>query len=54
MDKPPFSFAFVMEKESFVVPAILFYLASGANKNKRQGHLKAGATTYESRGTIKF
>jgi hypothetical protein len=27
MDKPSFSLAFVMVKESFAVPAILFYLA---------------------------
>jgi hypothetical protein len=40
MDKPPFSLAFVMVKESFAVPARLFYLASDANKNKRQDHLK--------------
>jgi hypothetical protein len=40
MDEPPFSLAFVMVKESFVVPAILFYLASDANKNKRPDHLK--------------
>ncbi len=32
MDEPPFSLAFVMVKESFAVPAILFYLASDANK----------------------
>ncbi len=41
MDEPPFSLAFVMVKESFVVPAILFYLASNANKNKHQDHLKS-------------
>jgi hypothetical protein len=40
MDKPPFSLAFVIVKESFVVPARLFYLASDANKNKRPDHLK--------------
>ncbi len=40
MDEPPFSLAFVMVKESFVVPAGLFYLASVANKNKRPDHLK--------------
>ncbi len=34
MDKPPFSLAFVMLKESFVLPARLFDLASDANKNK--------------------
>jgi hypothetical protein len=39
MDEPPFSLAFVMVKESFIVPAILFYLASDANKNKRPDHL---------------
>jgi hypothetical protein len=38
MDKPPFSLAFVMVKESFVVPARLFYLASDDNKNKRPDH----------------
>ncbi len=32
MDEPPFSLAFVMVKESFAGPAILFYLASDANK----------------------
>ena len=40
MDELPFSLAFVMVKESFVVPARLFYLASDANKNKRLDHLK--------------
>jgi hypothetical protein len=40
MDEPPFSLAFIMVKESFAVPAILFYLASGTNKNKHQDHLK--------------
>ncbi len=40
MDEPPFSLAFVMVKESFVVPARLFYLASDANKNKRPDHLE--------------
>ncbi len=39
MDEPPFSLAFVMVKEIFVVPARLFYLASDANKNKRPDHL---------------
>ncbi len=39
MDEPPFSLAFVMVKESFVVPARLFYLASNANKNKRPDNL---------------
>jgi hypothetical protein len=39
MDKPSFSLAFVMVKESFAVPAILFYLASNANKNQCQDHL---------------
>jgi hypothetical protein len=43
MDELPFfSLAFVMVKESFAVPAILFYLASDANKNKRQDHLNFG------------
>jgi hypothetical protein len=28
MDEPPFSLAFVMVKESFVVPAILFYIGA--------------------------
>ncbi len=40
MDELPFSLAFGMVKESFAGPAILFYLASDANKNKRQDHLK--------------
>ncbi len=44
MDEPPFSLAFVMVKKSFVVPAILFYLASNANKNKRPDHLKGQST----------
>jgi hypothetical protein len=39
MDELPFSLAFVMVKESFAGPAILFYLASNANKNKHQDHL---------------
>ncbi len=39
MDKPPFSLAFVMVKESFAGPAILFYLASDANKNKQEDDL---------------
>ncbi len=39
MDEPKFSLAFVTVKESFVVPARLFYLASNANKNKRPDHL---------------
>jgi hypothetical protein len=32
MDGPPCSLAFVMVKESFIVPAIFFYLESAANK----------------------
>ncbi len=32
MDEPPFSLAFVMVKESFVVPAIFFYLAATLTK----------------------
>jgi hypothetical protein len=39
MDELPFSLAFIMVKESIAVPAILFYLAIHANKNKRQDHL---------------
>ncbi len=39
-DEPPFSLAFIMVKESFAGPTLLFYLASDANKNKRQDHLK--------------
>jgi hypothetical protein len=39
MYEPPFSLAFVMVKESFADPAILFYLASDANKNKREDNL---------------
>jgi hypothetical protein len=30
MEELPFNFAFVMVKESFVIPAILFYLESTA------------------------
>ncbi len=41
MDEPPFSLPFVMVKESFVVPARLFYLASDANKNKRPDNLNS-------------
>ncbi len=37
MDGPPFCLAFVMVKESFVVPAIFFYLESAANKIKDKG-----------------
>jgi hypothetical protein len=33
VDKQPFSLGFVMVMESFVVSAILFYLASNANEN---------------------
>jgi hypothetical protein len=33
MDGPPFCLAFVMVKESFVVPAIFFYLESAANNH---------------------
>ncbi len=40
MDKPSFSLVFVMVKESFAGPAILFYLASDANKNKREDDLQ--------------
>jgi hypothetical protein len=36
VDEPPFSLAFVMVKESFVIPAILYCLAS--NANKREGN----------------
>jgi hypothetical protein len=32
MDEPPFSLAFVMVKESFAVPTILFYLAAMLTK----------------------
>ena len=40
IDKPPFSLAFVMVKESVVVPAVFFYLESTANINinKRGDH----------------
>ncbi len=37
MDGPPFCLAFVMVKESVVVPAILFYLESAANKKDKGG-----------------
>jgi hypothetical protein len=33
MDEPPLSLAFVMVKESFAVPAILFYLAAMLTKS---------------------
>ncbi len=49
MDEPPFSLAFVMVKESFVVPARIFYLASDANKNKRPDHLNATSAVNPSR-----
>jgi hypothetical protein len=32
MDEPPFSLAFVMVKESFAVPAVLFYQAATLTK----------------------
>ena len=35
MNKPTFSLASIMVKESFDVPAIFFYRKSAANKNKR-------------------
>ncbi len=36
MDGPPICRAFIMVGKSFDIPAILFYLASDANKNKRE------------------
>jgi hypothetical protein len=40
MDEPPFSLAFVMVKESFAVPAILFYLAATLTKTSIRTTLK--------------
>jgi hypothetical protein len=37
MNGPPFSLAFVMVKESFVFPAIFFYLESAATNKDRGG-----------------
>jgi hypothetical protein len=37
MGGPPICHAFTMVGKSFGIPAILFYLASDANKNKRGG-----------------
>ena len=42
MDGHPIRHAFIMVGKSFDIPAILFYLASGANKNKRGGDIKTG------------
>jgi hypothetical protein len=41
VDGPPVCHAFIMVEKSFDIPAILFYLASNANNNKQQDHLKA-------------
>ncbi len=41
MDEPLFSLAFVMVKESVVVPAVFFYLESAINKKKQGGHLNS-------------
>jgi hypothetical protein len=41
MDELPFSLAFVTVKERFVGPAILFYLASDANKRKGGDNLNS-------------
>ncbi len=41
MNELPLSLAFFMVKESFAVPAILFYLASNANKNHHTDHLNS-------------
>jgi hypothetical protein len=46
MDKPPFSLAFVMVKERFLCPAILFYLANDANKRQGGDNLKVGQEDY--------
>jgi hypothetical protein len=35
MGKLPFSLAFFLVKESFIFPAIFFYLENAANNNKR-------------------
>jgi hypothetical protein len=34
MGRPPICHAFTMVRKSFCIPAILFYLASDANKSK--------------------
>ena len=36
MDGPPIHHAFIMAGKSFDIPAILFFLASDANKSKRE------------------
>jgi hypothetical protein len=36
LDGPPICHAFIMVEKSFNIPAILFYLASNAYKNKRE------------------
>jgi hypothetical protein len=41
MDGPPIHHAVIMVEKSFDIPAILFYLASNANKNKWEDTLKA-------------
>jgi hypothetical protein len=40
MDGPPICHAFIMVEKSFDIPAILFYLASEADKNKQEDDLK--------------
>jgi hypothetical protein len=39
MEGPQICHAFIMVEKSFDIPAILFYLASNANKNKWEDHL---------------
>jgi hypothetical protein len=40
MDGPPICHAFIMVEKIFDIPAILFYLASDASKNKQEDNLK--------------
>jgi hypothetical protein len=40
MGGPPICHAFIMVEKIFDIPAMIFYLASIANKNKREEDLK--------------
>ncbi len=44
MGGPPICHAFIIVGKSFDIPAILVYLASNANKNKREDDLKVDFT----------
>ncbi len=44
MGGPPICHAFIIVGKSFDIPAILVYLASDANKNKREDDLKVDFT----------